>query len=354
MAALNFPDSPSNGQKFIASNGVEYTYSSTNDTWTGALEEGAVPINPVPGNISATPDFAGGTGTESDPFIITPSVVTERGGTAQSEQYITITAGKLGDRVVFTNTTTPINIAPKYNQPMGLIDANNKWSGYLVYDDSNGAETTSQTTYTGKLKIGTETVYFQWDVTQYAAPEFVLDTGAVIGGNAAVGGTLTCSEPVVSGGTLPYTYTYQWSRSVQNSTFVDIASATAATYTPTAGDVALFVRCTATITDSTTPTAQVLTSVTSSVNIIDITISLSTLDPKVNETITAVATTVPSGKSLTYQWKADGVDILGATSATYTVELATEGKRLSCLVTADDNIGLDGFKESQETNPVIK
>ena len=35
--ALNFPDNPSNGETYIASNGVEYTYDAATDTWTGAL-----------------------------------------------------------------------------------------------------------------------------------------------------------------------------------------------------------------------------------------------------------------------------------------------------------------------------
>ena len=136
--ALNFPDAPSNGQKFIASNGVEYTYNQANDSWTGALEAGAAPIDPSPSDVAATPQFgdpAGtnpGAGTESDPYIITTETVLLAGGTAKSDQYITVTDGKPGDQVLFTNNTTPADIAPKFNQPVGVIDANGTWSGYLV------------------------------------------------------------------------------------------------------------------------------------------------------------------------------------------------------------------------------
>ena len=120
--ALNFPDAPSNGQKFIASNGVEQTYNQANDSWTGALEAGAAPIDPQPNDVAATPQFGNpsgtnpGAGTESDPYIITTATVLQAGGTAKSEQYITVTDGKPGDQVLFTNNTTPTDIAPKFNQ----------------------------------------------------------------------------------------------------------------------------------------------------------------------------------------------------------------------------------------------
>ena len=35
--ALNFPNDPTNGQEYVASNGIVYTYDSATDTWTGAL-----------------------------------------------------------------------------------------------------------------------------------------------------------------------------------------------------------------------------------------------------------------------------------------------------------------------------
>ena len=93
MAAINFPDNPYNGQVFTASNQVEYTYNSANDTWTGALEAGVVPINPDPSDVQTTPQFGnppgtgGGTGTESDPYILTTETVVLQGGEIESDQY---------------------------------------------------------------------------------------------------------------------------------------------------------------------------------------------------------------------------------------------------------------------------
>ena len=39
--AINFPDSPTDGEEYIASNGIIYTYNAANDTWTGALGTGS-------------------------------------------------------------------------------------------------------------------------------------------------------------------------------------------------------------------------------------------------------------------------------------------------------------------------
>ena len=41
----------------------------------------------------------------------------------------------------------------------------------------------------------------------------------------------------------------------------------------------------------------------------------------------------------TYQWKLDGVDIVGETSSTYTIVLSDDTKQLTCLVTATNDVG---------------
>ncbi len=43
--------------------------------------------------------------------------------------------------------------------------------------------------------------------------------------------------------------------------------------------------------------------------------------------------------TFTYQWKADAVTISGATSKTYTVQVADHGKVLTCVVTGHNNVG---------------
>ena len=39
--AINFPDNPTDGEEYIASNGIIYTYNAANDSWTGALGVGS-------------------------------------------------------------------------------------------------------------------------------------------------------------------------------------------------------------------------------------------------------------------------------------------------------------------------
>ena len=63
MAALNFPETPSNNEKFEGTNGADYTYDSTDNSWTGELAI-TTDINPSASDITASPDFLSGTGTQ--------------------------------------------------------------------------------------------------------------------------------------------------------------------------------------------------------------------------------------------------------------------------------------------------
>ena len=162
--ALNFPDSPTNGEEFTATNGVIYTYKSDDDYWTGDVNI-SKNAKPTLSEVSASPDFDSGTGTGADPFIITP-VTVELGGSTKSSQFITITGQEPGQLVFFFNSTTPPAVTPKFNQPMGVTDGSGNWSGYLNYNDAEGMTTTTGGTYVGKLNIGD--AFFSWTVTQSA------------------------------------------------------------------------------------------------------------------------------------------------------------------------------------------
>ena len=39
--ALDFPDNPTDGEVYVASNGIQYTYNAATDSWTGALGSGS-------------------------------------------------------------------------------------------------------------------------------------------------------------------------------------------------------------------------------------------------------------------------------------------------------------------------
>lgn len=57
--------------------------------------------------------------------------------------------------------------------------------------------------------------------------------------------------------------------------------------------------------------------------------------------------------SYTYEWFADGVAIVGATSSSYTVQAGDIGKVLSCEVTASNSFGPSLPAASNDTNPVV-
>ena len=54
MAAINFPDNPTNGEEYTASNGVTYTYSAATDTWTGQVGTGSDTWTQVGGDLYPT------------------------------------------------------------------------------------------------------------------------------------------------------------------------------------------------------------------------------------------------------------------------------------------------------------
>ena len=160
--ALNFPTSPTDGEVYPASNGVNYTYNSADDSWTGETVLNKI-ADPTPSEVTASPDFASGTGTSEDPYIISPVTVPFQEA-VRSTQYITITGQKEGQVVQFFNNTVLPGIADKFNQLIWPVEPDGSWSGFLDYDDLKGFTSPEEATYVGLLNIGS--VYFSWSVTQ--------------------------------------------------------------------------------------------------------------------------------------------------------------------------------------------
>ena len=162
MTVLNFPDSPDNGDHFIATNGVLYTYNTEDDSWTGRTLV-RNPSLPTPADVTATPDFVSGSGTSADPYIISPATVA-LGDSANSEQTLLLSNQLVNEFVRFINNTDPISIRPKFTQPIRLTNANGQWTGVLKYNDAEGITTSTESTYVGTLSLGD--VHFSWTITQ--------------------------------------------------------------------------------------------------------------------------------------------------------------------------------------------
>ncbi len=161
--------------------------------------------------------------------------------------------------------------------------------------------------------------------------------GVSASGTANVGVTSTCS---VSGWTnAGLGFTYQWLRNG-----VPIAGQTATTYTFVAADLGTNVQCRAigsgaggaTIALSANkliagqpPTNSALPAISNATN---------PGNPPANGNEVSCSngtwTTVPASPTFAYQWLRNGAAIAGATSSTYTVAAADEGKALQCVVTA--------------------
>ena len=213
------------------------------------------PIAPAPADVSASPAFVSGTGTQADPFVLTPVTVANAGGTALSSQSLTI-KGKVGGIVSFVDLAAGANGA-RFTQAAGVVGAAGTWSGNLSYLDTPNS--TVDASYTANLKVGT--VYFRWVISQKTAPpvpSLVQATATTVAGNAEVGAVLTAAPGTATGGTAPITYATKWQVSADGTSgWTDIASATGTTYTVLAGQLGQYVRALTTATDSTA-TAQTL------------------------------------------------------------------------------------------------
>ncbi len=144
-------------------------------------------------------------------------------------------------------------------------------------------------------------------------------TGSItINGTAAEGQTLSVTNTLADGDGLG-TVSYQWQRDG-----VDISGATATLYTLGDADVGAAITVTASYTDGSGNSESVTSSATAAVaNVVDPTERAVTISGTAIEDQTLTAhNTLDGGSSLptaSYQWQRDGVNISGATSASYTL-----------------------------------
>ena len=158
--------------------------------------------------------------------------------------------------------------------------------------------------------------------------------------------------------------TYQWIR--VDGTEADIAGATSSTYTLVADDEGTTIKVRVRFTDDAS-NPETRTSATTAVVVAAAANTPATGAPtitgtaRVDETLTAVITGIRDADGLTsvsymYQWiRVDGTDadIAGATSSTYTLIAADEGKTIKVLVTFEDDDGNPEMLTSATTAVVV-
>ncbi|MEM7610427.1 MAG: chondroitinase-B domain-containing protein [Pseudomonadota bacterium] len=161
----------------------------------------------------------------------------------------------------------------------------------------------------------------------------------VISGVPTVGEVLT-ADVTDGNGLAGSTITYQWLADGG-----DIAGATAQTFTLTAAEVNALITVTSTYTDDDgypeAPTSAAVGPInTTATNVPgSLAISGTTL---IGEDLTAVVTDANGATTVSYQWQADGTDIMGATNAVFTLTSAEVGSTLSVSAAYTDD---DGFTE---------
>ena len=146
----------------INTGGVSSQITGTNLSASLGGGGALTPIEPIPGQISATPAFVSGSGTEADPFILSEGNAFPAGGTTNSAQVITIDMGEGANGTVRWTDNSAAASGTRFRQATDQLDVNGTWSGRLAYHDN--PDSTAETAYTGDLQIGT--CFFRWIVEQ--------------------------------------------------------------------------------------------------------------------------------------------------------------------------------------------
>ncbi|MBK8335420.1 MAG: hypothetical protein IPL03_02000 [Sterolibacteriaceae bacterium] len=166
------------------------------------------------------------------------------------------------------------------------------------------------------------------------------------------GQTLTASNSLADADGMG-TVSYQWQRGG-----VDIAGATGATYTTTQTDVGATLRVIASYTDGQGTPESVASADTSAVsNVNDLPTGSVTIDdttPTQGQTLTASNSLADADGmgTVSYQWQRGGVDIAGATGATYTATQADVGAVLRVIASYADGQGTPETVASADTSAV--
>ena len=268
QSGINFPDNPGNNENFVYNDGegriIDYRYYSPKDSWTGGINTSIQIADPIPAQITANPPFTSGTGTQEDPYIVTPGTCATQGLGLESSQQIIVSGQTLGQRIYFNDLS--VNAELRFQQPLGVVDGFGVYLTRLFYNDIPSS-TTDGIVYQGLWQCGE--AWLQWDVTQQVTSPISQNSAtsiSVAGGVWKVGaqagmvsGTITGGEPGAG-----YDYEYWWQRSPDGSenTYVNITNpssdVSAKNYIIQEEDTEFFIRGVTRGTDSTIPVKQTL------------------------------------------------------------------------------------------------
>ena len=202
---------------------------------------------PTPAEVTASPAFTGGTGTQVDPYLITNVGSPFSGGSLTSAHELTI-SGTAGDIAVFTDNSPTASADRFKGQDVGILNAAGEFKLNLKYVDNPGT-TTDNTTYTGNLQIGT--THITWVVVQSNLTQLSEDTITTITSGSGVGDVITATPGTATGGTASHSSSIKWQRSFTGLDGWFDTGSTGTTYTISSADAGYYVRAVTTVTDST-------------------------------------------------------------------------------------------------------
>lgn len=158
-----------------------------------------------------------------------------------------------------------------------------------------------------------------------------------ITGAAQTGTQLSVSNGTWTGS--PTSFLYQWYRSG-----VAISGATANAFTPTQSEVGTTITAAVTAVNAAGPSAPATSPATATVagSAVPANVALPAITgtPQVGSTLTvSTGTWSNSPTTITYQWKANGTSIAGATSTSYTLTSSEVGKTITVTVVATNSGG---------------
>jgi hypothetical protein len=235
-----------------------------------------------------------------------------------------------GTSVTYTATPNNGGSAPTYQWKVNDVNAIGATSSTYIYVPVNGdvvscvltANNTCQSTNTATSNAVTMTV--NTSVTPIIA--ISADNTTVCSGTS-----VSFTSTPTNGGTAP---TYQWKKNG-----VNIAGATNATYTNSAlvnGDViTLQLTSNADCASSSTVLSNAVTMIVSTAVTPSVSIVADATTVCANTSVNFTATPTNGGTTPTYQWKKNGVNIGGATSATYTLTSPTNNDAISVVMTSN-------------------
>ena len=203
--------------------------------WTG----GTAGLPVLPGDTSASPAFASGSGTFLDPYICTASAASVSGAIVVNR--VTVTDLAPFQFVQIVDLAGVVN-GGRFSFSNNVANS----SGILVFDIlfTDSPTSTVGTTYTCQVKIGSGTVYVNAPVTM--TDVFVLNSPGSISGSGQIGTPFTYTTGTAAGGSLPIVYTWTWKLFSTNA----VLQQNGATYIPLQSQFGDSVYVTLTATDN--------------------------------------------------------------------------------------------------------